>query len=105
MFIFAFIQLLDEASVQRLVNVASITHDFVVDFTTEFARSSLVKLLEIVVKRRTWMHTHYQLPWEVDFKLQVLIDKLVLRDHVQSVEQFVLLKTLDDDLLLSELLL
>ena len=51
------------------------------------------------------MYTHDQLSWEVDFKLQVLIDKLVLRDHVQSVEQFVLLKTLDDDLLLSELLL
>lgn len=77
-------------------------HDFVVDFTAEFACAISVEILKFHAKWWSLVDAHDELAREEIFKLNCLKYKMVLRDQVQGTEVEILLKFLKHDLLLGE---
>ena len=80
-------------------------HDFQVNFTAELACAILVNLRVLLAQRRSLMHTHDQLAREVVLAVEALVDEMILGRHVQPLKVDVLLKFLQDNLLLCEFLM
>ena len=85
-------------------DVAHLFHEAHVYLSAELARSIFVHFSEILAKRRSLMDAHDHLTWEVALHVQVLVDEVVLGRCVQSPKVEVLVKLLQDNLLLGELL-
>ena len=77
--------------------------DLAVDLFTELRWTVLVIIVILVTKRRSLIDGHDELSRVEDLQLETLVHNVILCRHVKHVEILVLLKLLEDDLLLRKL--